>query len=68
MRRSISQCKELGDLAADVDESQVLSEIHGLILVLHYEARFMRSSGAMQRALAGFESILLRYGAQPLQA
>ena len=68
MRRSITQCKELGDLAADVDESQVLSEIHGLILVLHYEARFMRSSGAMQRALAGFESILLRYGAQPLQA
>lgn len=68
MRRSITQCKELGDLAEGVDESQVLSEIHGLILVLHYEARFMRSSGAMQRALAGFESILLRYGAQPLQA
>ncbi|MGN1057478.1 MAG: TetR/AcrR family transcriptional regulator [Comamonas sp.] len=64
LRRSIAQCKSLGHLNADADESQVLSEIHGLILVLHYEARFMRSSGAMQRALNGFESILLRYGAK----
>ncbi|WP_284337807.1 TetR/AcrR family transcriptional regulator [Comamonas sp. NoAH] len=61
--RSIAQCKELGDLQQDVDEHQILSEIHGLILVLHYEARFMRSPGAMQRALTGFESILQRYGA-----
>ena len=61
LRRAIEQCKELGDLLPDADEDQILSEIHGLILVLHYEARFMRSPGAMQRALTGFENILLRY-------
>ena len=68
LRRAIEQCKELGDLLPDADANQILSEIHGLILVLHYEARFMRSPGAMQRALTGFENILLRYSARPAQA
>ena len=67
LRRAIGQCKELGDLSSDADENQILSEIHGLILVLHYEARFLRSPGAMQRALTGFENILLRYGAHPVK-
>jgi len=62
LRRAIAQCKELGDLQADTDKDQILSEIHGLILVLHYEARFMRSPGALQRALVGFDNILQRYG------
>ncbi|MDH1815236.1 TetR/AcrR family transcriptional regulator [Comamonas aquatica] len=63
MRRTINQCKELDDLRFDADENQILSEIHALILVLHYEARFLRSPGAMQRALTGFDNILWRYGA-----
>jgi len=63
MRRTINQCKELDDLRPDADENQILSEIHALILVLHYEARFLRSPGAMQRALTGFDNILWRYGA-----
>ena len=60
LRRTIEQCKELGDLPVDADADQILSEIHGLILVLHYEARFLRSAGALQRALTGFEHILQR--------
>jgi AcrR family transcriptional regulator len=60
MRRTIVQCRE-GDLRADVDENQLLFEIHGLILALHYEARFLRNEGSMQRAIDGFESILERY-------
>jgi AcrR family transcriptional regulator len=62
LRRTIEQCKELGDLSVDADADQILSEIHGLILVLHYEARFLRSAGALQRALTGFEHILQRCG------
>lgn len=62
LRRTIEQCKELGDLPVDADADQILSEIHGLILVLHYEARFLRSAGALQRALTGFEHILQRCG------
>ena len=63
MRRTIVQCRECGDLRADTDEDQLLFEVHGLILVLHYEARFLRSEGALQRARRGFTNLLERYGA-----
>lgn len=62
LRRAIVQCKECGDLRADTDESQVLFEVHGLILVLHYEARFMRLPDSLPRAQRGFDNILQRYG------
>jgi hypothetical protein len=39
----------------------VAFEIHALILALHYEARFLRSPGSMQRAVRGFEGILGRF-------
>jgi hypothetical protein len=39
-------------------------EIHGLILALHYEARFLKSPHALARTQQGFENILQRYGAR----
>ena len=68
MRRTIVQSRECGDLRADVDENQLLFEIHGLILALHYEARFLRSEGSMQRAKNGFNNILACYATKPLDA
>ncbi len=65
MRRTIIQCREQGDLHADTDEAQLLFEVHGLILALHYEARFLRAQGAMQRARQGFENILARFSNAP---
>ena len=65
LRRAIVQCKECGDMRADTDESQVLFEVHGLILVLHYEARFMRLPDSLPRAQRGFDNILQRYGIEP---
>ena len=62
MRRAITQAKELGQLQAQVDEDQILFEIHGLILALHYEARFLKSPGSIARAVTGFDNILARYG------
>jgi len=41
----------------------MLFEIHGLILALHYEARFLKSPGSIARAVTGFDNILARYGA-----
>ena len=54
-----------GHLRADTDEAQMLFEIHGLILALHYEARFLRIPGSLDRARAGFDRILdaLRHAA-----
>jgi AcrR family transcriptional regulator len=65
MKRAIDQCKELGEVHADVDSEQMLFEIHGLILALHYEARFLRTPGSIDRANAGFDNILARYAARP---
>lgn len=66
MQRSIAQCQELGQLSSDVTAAQVFFEIHGLILALHYEARFLKYPGAIERALAAFDNILARYGAAAL--
>jgi AcrR family transcriptional regulator len=63
LKRAIRSAQELGHLRADVDDEQVLFEIHGLILALHYEARFLKNPGSIPRAHAGFDNILRRYGA-----
>jgi hypothetical protein len=53
--------KEEGHLLAGADEEQMAFEIHGLILALHYEARFLKKAGALARTHRGFENILARY-------
>ena len=63
MKRAIEQAKEEGHLDGATDEEQMLFEIHGLILALHYEARFLKNPGSIARANTGFERILQRYGA-----
>jgi AcrR family transcriptional regulator len=62
MHRAVVLAKQEGHLVPDADEAQMAFEIHGLILALHYEARFLKNPGAMTRANTGFENILLRYG------
>lgn len=64
MRRAIEQCKELSELRADTNEEQMLFEIHGLILALHYEARFLQTPGSIGRAVQGFHNILGRYSVE----
>ena len=62
MHRAVVLAKQEGHLVPDADEAQMAFEIHGLILALHYEARFLKNPGAIARANIGFENILLRYG------
>ena len=61
MDRAVVQAKEAGHLAQDVDEHQMAFEIHGLILALHYDARFLKTPGSVARANTGFVNILARY-------
>ena len=63
MKRAITQCKDSGEIRQDVEEDQMLFEIHGLILALHYEARFLHTPGSIDRANKGFDNILARYAA-----
>ncbi len=62
MYRAVVEAKEAGHLAQDADEHQMAFEIHGLILALHYEARFLKTPGSVTRANTGFTNILARYG------
>ncbi|MGE0331420.1 MAG: TetR/AcrR family transcriptional regulator [Ramlibacter sp.] len=68
MKRALVVAREEGHLRADVDEEQMLFEIHGLILALHYEARFLKNPGSIDRAKRGFNNILRLYGADALEA
>ncbi len=62
VHRAVVQAKEEGHLSPDADERQIVFEIHSLILGLHYEARFLKTPGSIERANKGFERILAQYG------
>jgi hypothetical protein len=61
LERAIRIAIEEGHLRADTDPTQMLFEVHGLILALHHDARFLRIPGALDRARAGFERTLAHY-------
>jgi AcrR family transcriptional regulator len=63
MSRAIDIAIEIGDLRPDTDSAQMLFEIHGLILALHHDARFLRSPGAVERAGVGFARTVTYYAA-----
>lgn len=63
--RAVLMAKEIGHLKPDADAHQMAFEIHGLILALHYEARFLKNPGSIERANQGFANILARFGASP---
>ena len=50
-----------GQLQADTDVMQMLFEVHGLILALHHDARFLRQPGALDRARLAFDHVLAHY-------
>ena len=61
MRRAIAQSQQQGQLLADVEPDQVLFELHGIILSLHYETRFLHGPQALQHATRALRSLLRRY-------
>ncbi|MEN9889621.1 MAG: HTH-type transcriptional repressor ComR [Pseudomonadota bacterium] len=65
VRRAVEQAQDEGQLQAELDPLQIAFEIHGLILALHYEARFLRIPGATERARQGFARLLERYRTAP---
>ena len=61
LRRAVELAQAEGQLSQEADAHQIAFEIHGLILALHYEARFLRNPSAADRARQGFQHILSRY-------
>jgi AcrR family transcriptional regulator len=65
LARAIRAAVEAGHLRVDTDVDQVLFEIHGFILALHHDARFLRHAGAEERARTAFERVLTHWAASP---
>ncbi len=63
LERAIRMGVEEGHLRADTDPAQMLFEVHGLILALHHDARFLRHPGAVDRAKVAFRRVLENYAA-----
>ncbi len=65
LSRSIRMAVDEGHLNADIDPLQLVFEVHGLILALHHDARFLRNPVATARVQSAFER-LIGYYATPL--
>jgi AcrR family transcriptional regulator len=61
LERAIRIAIDEGQLRPDTDPQQLLFEVHGLILALHHDARFLRNPGAIERAGAAFERVISHY-------
>ena len=65
LERAIHMAVEEGHLVPATDATQMLFELHGLILALHHDARFLRQPGALERARRAFEHVLSHYVTHP---
>jgi AcrR family transcriptional regulator len=61
LHKAIVLALDAGHLRADADVEQIVFELHGLILSLHHDARFMRRPGVLARAGIAFERIVNFY-------
>jgi hypothetical protein len=61
LEKAIRMAIDEGHLRADTDPLQLLFEIHGLILSLHHDARFLKLPGALDRAHLAFERMLAHH-------
>jgi len=58
LHKAIGLALEVGHLRAEAPVDQILFELHGLILSLHHDARFLRSDGALEHARRGFDRVV----------
>jgi len=63
LERAIHAAVSEGHLRADTDVQQLLFELHGLVLALHHDARFLQSPGAVDRARAAFDRLIAHHAA-----
>ena len=61
LRRAIQIAIDEGHLRTETDALQMLFEMHGLILALHHDARFLRDPGVLDRVRGGFARLLAHY-------
>jgi AcrR family transcriptional regulator len=58
LERAINAAVVEGHLRPETDAQQVLFELHGLVLALHHDARFLQSPGSVERARVAFDRLV----------
>ncbi|MBB3640584.1 MULTISPECIES: TetR/AcrR family transcriptional regulator [Variovorax] len=61
LRRTVLQAIETGELRADTDPAQLVSEINGLTMTQLHDARFLRDPQAADRATQTWQRLLSSY-------
>src|SRR5258706_9256364 len=61
LEKSVNMAVEEGRLNPDIDPLQLVFELHGLILALHHDARFLRNAAAPDRGRTAFERLVGYY-------
>lgn len=64
LQRAIELAVAEAHLQADTDPPQLLFEVHGLILALHHDARFLRNPRAIDRARKAFDRVIHTYATE----
>ncbi len=65
LERAIDAAVAARHLRADTDAAQMLFEIHGVVLALHHDARFLHHASAESRARVAFERLLAHSTTRP---
>lgn len=68
LSRAIKLAVDAGHLLPDTDANLLLFEIHGLILALHHDARFLRTTGSVERARIAFDRVVAYYASEAVHA
>ena len=63
LRRTVLQAVETGELKADTDPAQLVSELNGVMMTQLHDARFLRDAQAADRATQSWRRILSSYRA-----
>lgn len=63
LRRTVLQAVETGELKADTDPAQLVSELNGVMMTQLHDARFLRDPQAADRATHSWRRILSSYRA-----
>ena len=61
LSRAIQQAVDAGDLRAETEAAELVFELYGVILVLHHDARLLKSPDATGRARRAYERMLESY-------
>ena len=61
LKRASVQAIELHHLQEDTDPEQLIYEMHGIILSLHHDVRFLKKQDSLKRAKTAFERMINSY-------